>query len=155
MRQLTQANAVLHKFETGNPKYVDAIKLLYNQIDKTTELGDDAKILANKLRADVDRFVIAHPNKLPDEKAYDHFKRHFTSRLHSEDEIMCKHRKAWKINLANFAIGLFTLGIAIGIKLIHSKINEGRCKFFFHETKREKQILSMEEMVHDIAAPAA
>lgn len=154
-KQRSQADAILQKFAASNPDYVAAIQLLYSQIDKTAELGDDAKILANKLHADLNRFVITHSDKLPDEHAYDHFKKHFTSRLHSEDESMCKHRKAWKINLANFAIGFFTLGIAIGIKLIHSKINEGRCKFFFHETKREKQILSMEETVQDLAAPAA
>jgi hypothetical protein len=146
------ANITLDKLN-NHPKYVNTIKGLYQQI---AHLHDYAKHLPNKsdsiivsnlakkLRNDIDRFVCAHPDTLPQKNHYEQFKEKFITRLHSENETMNKHRAAWKPLLANIVIGLLTVGIALGIKLLHSKLNTGHSSLFFANTHRQEKLLAME-----------
>ncbi len=140
-----QAKDILEK--KTNKQYVNAINHLQGLID-TMETGwPQTESLAKKLRANLDTFVTQFPEPSPDN--YEQFKEHFIARLHSEDDLMCKHRAAWKANLANFAIGVVTLGIALGIKLAISKHSEGRFTLFFDKTKRQQKISAIEEVVID------
>lgn len=50
-----------------------------------------------------------------------------------------------------------TLGIALGVKLAHSKITEGRAHLFFNQNAGEKTVTQIEESVKSIndTAPGA
>lgn len=151
-----QAIEILRSKEATQYNYVIAINKLFALINDMAEKWPETNLLTDKLRQDIDRFVISHPNTVPDEKAYNQFTTLFTARLHSEDDELSKHRAAWKANLANIMIGVLTLGIALGIKLVHSKWSEGRYSLFFDKTRRQQQIASMEEIVEqDMTSPVA
>lgn len=151
-----RAKAILSDHEMEHEQYVKAVNKLYGLIDDMEKKWPETNSLTDKLRQDIDQFVASHPISLPTEKAYNDFKAHFSARLHSEDEVLSTHRAAWKTNLANFAIGLFTLGVALGIKLVHSKLSEGHYSLFFSKTGRQKQTSLMEQVVEkNLVAVAA
>lgn len=151
-----QAIEILQTQKLTQSNYVLAINKLFELIEDMANKWPQTHRLTDKLRQDIDRFVISHPNTVPDEKAYHQFVTLFTARLHSEDDELSRHRSGWKANLANLMIGVFTLGIALGIKLVHSRWNEGRYSLFFDKTRRQQQTALMEEIVEQgIAAPAA
>lgn len=160
----TNALAVLAKLE--HTQYVEKTNGLYEQItimrnhgtmlkEIDEPCGDSVCRLADKLQTDLDHFVSAHENSLPDETAYANFSRDFSARLHSQDDEMSKHRAVWKPVMANILIGVFTLGIAIGIKLACSKISTGRASFFFEETARNQKIQSVDESLQILTTPSA
>ncbi|MDR3441441.1 MAG: hypothetical protein P4L65_00310 [Legionella sp.] len=146
-----RAIAQLEKHQQAHPDYVKAINNLYELIQK---MHDSWPELTQKLRHDVDRLVLAHPQNIPDQIQYNQFKKQFTARLHSED-INDSQRSSWKLNLANIAVGILTLGIALGIKLIHSKIVEGRFKLFFEKTNNEEKERLAQAVQTNIAPPGA
>lgn len=151
-----QALEILLSKKAVQSNYVMAIDKLFALINDMAEKWPETKRLTDKLRQDIDCFVISHPSTIPDEKAYNQFTALFTARLHSEDDELSRHRAAWKANFANIMIGVFTLGIALGIKLVHSKWSEGRYSLFFDKTRRQQQIASMEEIVEQsMTSPAA
>jgi hypothetical protein len=143
----TQAKAILDNQNTESPEYVEAINKLFDLIDDMKNKWPDISSLAEKLNQDIDEFISNHPDALPSEEAYTEFKAHFTARLHSEDEVLSKHRKPWKTNLANFAIGLVSLGIALGVKLIYSKVHDNKYSLFFNKTKKLEQTEKIEDIV--------
>lgn len=153
---------IMKQFKRSHPQYFKAMCDVYNQvlhmkhvISDDDKAGQNYHQLADKLKYDLDRFVIAHPDTMPTKKAYKQFKDNFIARLHSEDDLNSVHRAAWKPIVLNVLIGLATLGIAIGVKALHSKLSTGRCTFFFNETRRQEHIALLDEMVSAPVAGAA
>jgi predicted CopG family antitoxin len=161
----SEAKKLLAAQENDNAAYVNAIRGLYEQVTEMSAYGAqlDAQDscaaivadLANKLKYDIDYFVTTHSNELPNEDDYTQFKENFTARLHSKDDVMSVHNEAWKPIVANFVIGFFTLGIALGIKLLHSKISSGRCSFFFDQSNHLDRIEKMEQALPSTIAACA
>lgn len=148
------ARATLGAMQQTYPEYVRAIGDLYNQVLAMKQLEPDDepcavnfKLLAARLKYDLDGFVAAHPFGLPGKHAYEQLRDNFTLRLHSEDDLHGMHPAVWKPFVLNVLIGLATLGIAIGLKALHSKISTGRCTLFFNETKRQQHIALLDEMM--------
>jgi hypothetical protein len=110
--------------------------------------GGKISQLANQLVADVDRLVLENPvGKATAAQSYKAFEQIFTARLHSQDVVIRHHRPVWPI-IANIAIGVGTLGVALGLKLIHSKQKEGRFALFFDKAAPiQKSVESLEKSV--------
>lgn len=145
--RLQRVQAILNHYRVDSHKssYPQAIDDLYQLINKMANTWKQTTPLTIKLTHTLSSFVLKHPEKLPTRDDFNQFKKHFTARLHSQDNLMSKHRSAWKGHLANFFIGLFTLGIALGIKAIYSSIKEGKSTLFFTETKRKKYLSTIDE----------
>lgn len=159
------AQKMLEHIPEDLQEYADNIQNLYTKIsgmrkhginlmDTDVYCGDVVLKLADKLQTDVDHFIMANKDTLPNETSYAKFKEQFSARVHSQNDIMGKHLAVWKPILGNIMIGLLTLGVAIGIKLVVSKLSTGRASFFFEETGRQKQIASIDESLA-MVAPAA
>ncbi|CEK10613.1 coiled-coil domain-containing protein [Legionella hackeliae] len=116
--------------------------------------GDIATKLAAQLRENVDLFVIRHGEEKLDEMAFKEFKDDFTELLHSQDDTMSRHRSFWKPFLLNILAAVFTAGIAVGVKLIGSKLLTGHASFF-GEPKRFKHLGNLDEALSKVTAPAA
>lgn len=161
----TDAAGLLLTLGDDRNEYVQNINNLYERIAHMREYGEkldtegntcgiDVSKLADQLQTDVDHFVLAHKDASPNKASYTSFKTQFTARLHSQDDEMSKHREAWKPILANICIGIVSLGIAIGFKLIISKLSTGRASLFFDETARQEKIQSIDKSLQTLAAPA-
>ncbi len=142
---------ILEKYKSSS--YPQAIENLQTLIKQTADKWAETIPLTQKLTQTLHSFVLKHPTKLPTPDEFQRFKRHFTARLHSQDDLMSIHKKAWKGHLANFFIGLFTLGIALGIKAIYSSVKEGKATLFFTETNRNKQISSIDDVIKNTEPP--
>ena len=88
-------------------------------------------------------------------QSYSQFTNIFTARLHSEDDVMCRHHDFWKWLIGNFIIGLLSLGVALGVKLIASKVNTGRFSMFYDKTQQLQKIEALECVILNFAASAA
>jgi hypothetical protein len=141
--------------------YVRKIKNLYNNIIlmksyAATLPHDHSKVvreLVDKLCVEVDRFVIARPEKSKKdwEEAFIKFNRKFVAVLHSKDDVMNQLGKgAWKI-IANILIALFTLGG----QLLSSKLRTGRFHGFFDKTAIQEKINQLDVSVNDIGTVSA
>ncbi|WP_412754038.1 hypothetical protein [Legionella londiniensis] len=132
--------------------YAEAIEALYGKIQELDRYGstlkeDDQKIVhehAESLKTRVDGFVTAHSDDLPSKEQMTAFQKEFRLHLHSKDDIMCKH-DSWKPLIANIALAVFTLGIALGIQLIASKVSTGRFAFFMDRSERLRREDAIEE----------
>ncbi|MDI9818831.1 MULTISPECIES: hypothetical protein [unclassified Legionella] len=155
-----EALAVLETLN-DRPQFVSAMKNLYARIEKLkAHDGDEGKIaqdLADCLCARADKFVIdsSQADNFSDKEAFKAFHSDFMTELHSQDDVMSED-KTWKSFILNLAIGLCTVGIALGIKLAVSKISTGYATFF-GETRLFKQVKEVDEALLDLtaAAPAA
>jgi len=116
--------------ETLPPKYERAITNLTQQ-------------LTNHLK----QFLQQHSDELPNIDAFQTFRNSMIVSLHAQDKLMSEHRHHWKPLLANVAIGIMSVGIALGIKLIHSKLHEGRAMLFFERTHRQTQLAHLENSI--------
>lgn len=163
-----QALQILENLDRDVPQnlnYYNGVQNLYSKIDVMRNYGnslsnqthkDSILKLSKELRSDVNQFVIARQQPgHNDEVLYNQFKTKMTARLHSQDNVMNKlGGQAAKI-IANIAAGVFTLGIAIGIRLLYSKIKYGHATFFNDKTPIQKTLDSLEKGVETVAAPAA
>jgi hypothetical protein len=142
-----------------NRRYLKAVTDIYREIillkryvekyiGKDSADGKAIKQLARELREDVDRFVLAKPHEKTKEQAaeaYMAFQEIFTARLHSQDVVMRRHLSVWPV-IANIAIGVATLGVALGVKLIHSKSTQDRYSLFFDNAKSlQRRVEKMEK----------
>ncbi|KTC98015.1 hypothetical protein [Legionella erythra] len=75
--------------------------------------------------------------------------------LRSQDDTMHSERSWLAPIAANIVAGLFTLGIALGIKLASSKLTQGYATFFMSKSQREKNVDDVDEALTQLAAPAA
>ena len=108
--------------------------------------------LASQLKQDVDHFISQHPQKLPESKEFNRFTAKFNARLHSEDIIMSRQEN-WKSFAINLFLALISVGIALGIKAIHSKLTSGKVGFFAAESKKQEVISNIQETFDDITPP--
>ena len=145
----------------ASPKIQQNIRALYAQLHSMAEYGQKLKKpeqeivgqLEFDLRRELDDFVARSfdpdfPNSpSTDEMAtcFDDFKERFTARLHSQDHMMTQHTKKWRPIVANILAGVATLGIALGVKLIYSKLKEGHASFFMGKTGKEQQVKRVED----------
>lgn len=144
-----------------NRPFVQAITDIYRQIillnryvdkyiGKDSPDGKAIKQLAKELRGDVDRFVLEKPhqkNKGEAAESYKAFQEIFKARLHSQDVVIRRHLSVWPV-IANIGIGVATLGVALGIKLIHSKSTQGRYFLFFDNAKSmQRRVEKLEKSV--------
>ncbi|MDP1602205.1 MAG: hypothetical protein Q8M03_02985 [Legionella sp.] len=145
-----------------NSAYFAKITDLYKQVEKMAKYGTElqkkkdtcapiVEKLARELRYDIDHFVTTHPDGLSGDTNYSQFRENFTARLHSQDAAMSVHHNVWKPLLANVLAAAITLGIALGIKLIYSKISSGRCSFFMENTAHLNFIEKMEQSIPPLA----
>ena len=108
------------------------------------------------LRTDLNTFHQPYQEgQAPSSESLSHFSDKFIARLHSADDVM-NQQTSWKTIVANVAAAVLTLGIALGVKLAHSKITEGRAHLFFSQNTGEKTVAQLEESVKSMsAAPGA
>lgn len=135
---------ILTSLENNHPQYAITLKSLLQKISDMRDYGAKRHNpiiieLADKLKQDVQRFVLNHGEKLPDIEMYQTFTKKFNARLHSEDNVMHEEGKNWTHLVANIALVLFLIP-----KLIYSKVATGRCSFFFEETKATDFVSSIE-----------
>lgn len=152
----------------AHKNYESSIRRLYANIDAMKSYAETlanspskttATDLASHLRQDLDNFVLSRPENDPNAHArYQAFKTKFTAKLHSQDDCMSTLRssgsKAGAI-IANLAAGIFTLGIALGIKLLVSKVSTGRFALFFDKTTIQQKIESVDQSMATLDLPAA
>lgn len=146
--------------------YAEGIDRLYKQIEglvafsQTQSCKEDQAViteLAQALKQHLDYFVVKTLDTTPTVEAYTLFTEEFRIRLHSKDEELSQHRDLWRpflAILANITLGLITLGFAVGVKLIHSKVTTGQFSFFCEKTERLEKIEVVDELVKQIQAPA-
>lgn len=145
----------------------DALKTLYDRID---EMKNHAKLqnhsetvinavnnVSQKLQNRLDNFVEAKlgDGKQVTAKELSSFTEEMRDILRSEDDKMHSERSWFAPVVANIVAGLFTLGIALGIKLARSKSTQGYATFFMDKTQREKNVDKVDEALDQLAAPAA
>jgi len=146
----TTAITIIETFKETEPKYTQSINKLYQMLTSMKRYGagltrdkyscgEHVRLLATKLSADVDTFVMSHPHKLPSQASYDAFREKFTARLHSKDNIIDTNSNFWLQLLGNIALIL-----AVIPQLICSKIFTGHCSFFFEEPKPRRHINTIE-----------
>ncbi|KTD20293.1 LepB protein [Legionella lansingensis] len=150
----------LKTFESSHPKLCSALTVLVSEIDELEkhgnkiqgEDGKTAKGLAVSLRKQVDSYICAQAvNDRLSVSDFETFRADFMDLLHSQDDSMSKHRSFWKPFITNVAAAFFTLGIALGVKLIGSKLMTGHASFF-GETIRFQYVQSIEEELANVAA---
>ena len=148
-------------------KVAAKISSLYKLIDDVKQYGsslsrdkkdkknnkEEAKIvqdLAAKLSVLVDSFVVTNELATPAQKSenFKRFRAHFTHRAHSADDVLKRHNTIWKPLIANLLIGLLTVGIALGVKLIYSALVERRkSPLFFDRTKAQETLDTLETKI--------
>jgi len=135
--------------------YTNEINKLYNNIgimqDNTPKKNLLIHTLLDNLRSDLDSFISLHQDKNPGQfkDLYNAFKPIFYARLHSQDVALSKH-KSWKSFAINLLIGFMTLGIALGIKAVHSRYTTGQVTLFARKTDEQKNIESMDQSLDDL-----
>ncbi len=115
--------------------------------------GDASTKLAKELKSELGKFVIKLEEKKPDGKMNDDEIKQFTKRfiklLHSKDEEMKKHRKAWKPIVANIFLAFTGIGlIAIALKAISARIKKDNSlngSLFFTQTKSLQNTQAVEQ----------
>ncbi|KTD08166.1 hypothetical protein [Legionella jamestowniensis] len=156
--QSTTHGQALEKLSSASTSFQRAVKHLYAQLEvlKTHgskiggEKGDIAHNLADKLGRKVDIFILQKDDKNARYSDFQKFHSDFIECLHSYDDVMSKHRSFWKPFLLNIAAALFTVGIALGVKLMSSKLLAGHASFF-GETKRFQHVQNLDEAVSKIS----
>lgn len=147
----------------------DALDALYSKIEA---MGDYAEKLKDKrpenvvnavteissqLKRRLDDFVKAKlegENQVTTEELTS-FTKDMRNILRSQDDTMHSERSWLAPIAANIVAGLFTLGIALGIKLASSKLTQGYATFFMSKSQREKNVDDVDEALEHLAAPAA
>lgn len=142
----------------SNPVPEQFMGNLHLNISKLGELSDTLRITA-PLDADViEKLGNTLINQLDalkksNQKAHDYkqFKDTFINTLQSKDVdvVMSKYDNLWKPILVNLIIGVFSLGIALGIKALHSKVTTGQYSLFYAKTDREKVIDDIQQSLND------
>lgn len=158
---------VLTEMDATHPDMVASLRGLYGDIDllstHAANLGSkhakDAgklKALSVNLKDELDRFVRSKPANSKDcAVLYQSFKEAFCARLDSHANIVEKHKVLWPI-VVNILVGVFTVGIALGIKLIHSRKTTGKFNLFFSQSSPlQKNVDRIEKKAANIPVPAA
>lgn len=102
------------------------------------------KNLSESLQFDLHQFLKKTKNSIPNSQTVDEFFEVFMFKLHSEDEIMSKHRAAWKPIVLNISIAATVFGLLlIALKLVISKVQTGRARFFSQNTARVNHVESV------------
>ncbi|QRN03704.1 hypothetical protein GH742_07385 [Legionella sp. MW5194] len=151
----------------GKNEVSEALRVLYGRIDAmrnyeklqnhSETVVSAVNRVSQKLKDRLDDFVGA---KLDDGKQVTaqelgSFTDEMRDILRSEDDKMHSERSWFAPVVANIVAGLFTLGIALGIKLARSKSTQGYAAFFMDKTQREKNVDQVDEALEQLAAPAA
>ena len=130
----------------------EAILNLYLKIRKLGELSDTVRISDPKDAEEIKELGVTLERQLndlcknrPKSRKYIEFKKIFVDTIKAHAPVMSKYDNLWKPILVNLIIGLFSLGIALGIKALHSKATTGRYSLFYAETDREKVIGELEQ----------
>lgn len=138
--------------------YIQKVNELYKKIDSmkhfAQKLSDSEEKrvvneLAEQLKKDVDYFVSQHPKAVPAPQSFNQFKIKFSARLHSQDVLMRNHEN-WDSFVINLLLALISVGIALGVKAIHSKLTTGEVRFFASESKKEKAVSDIQQTLEDI-----
>jgi ankyrin repeat protein len=152
-----KAQSILKKQKSTYPEYVTQIEKLYNKIEAMQDFGKNLTrserktitTLAAQLKKDLDFFISQHPKKIPDKSSFKNFRTKFNARLHSQDVLMRK-QEIWNAFALNLFLAVTTLGIALGVKAIHSKLTTGQVTFFHRETKKQKKRNEIKEAIEEI-----
>lgn len=80
------------------------------QTEGATDKGKAAIQLAQELNLEIHLFILKSAGAKPDLLAIDLFKKEFSQKLHSKDELMHAHRAIWKPIVANILIALTGIG---------------------------------------------
>ncbi|MCP0913397.1 hypothetical protein NKV53_03325 [Legionella sp. 27cVA30] len=153
-----QAVRILEQLQQTHPEFVNAIKAVHEQLEKLRILGvrlhadnqgDTAIKLAENLQQRLDEFIITHEKNSPSQQSFSEFREEFECLLHSQDDVMCQHETFWKPIVINILAALFTLGIAVGIQLIYSKVTTGRAAFFYDKSERLYQVEQVDKPLED------
>ncbi len=121
---------------------------------KQDQDGAAVIILADQLKKELDDFVTQNKQITDDQRInlFHEFKDRFIHRVHSEDDVMHRHYKAWKPIVANLVIAVLSVGLALGVKFIYSLVTKERqaSPFFFKRTQAEETIDSLQETVSSL-----
>ena len=122
------------------------------------KLSDDTEnkamvALAAELKNELNSFVGDYA-KEPKVESFNHFKaKLFLLRLHSQDALMSK-RENWNALALNIFLGVISLGIALGIKALHSKLAYGEEYVSFgHESQKQEKLADIRERLDAISVP--
>ncbi|MGQ3887786.1 hypothetical protein ACQUW5_01985 [Legionella sp. CNM-1927-20] len=155
-----QKNNTTNALARGIKRLYDDIKVMHNygiEINSddhlkgiTSSSGQTAVSLANRLRKNLDEFLVKNEEALirggiVRKHLLLLFHENFKTLLHSEDDKLSKHREAWKPILANIALNVFTL-----IKLVVSKIATHQATFFFQKTERMQKVDAVEQSLDKV-----
>lgn len=133
-------------FDAINKMYLYGIELAGEDVNKSSKLI----VLANHLKNEVNSFCSELNYKDVDVAA---FEERFKKVLHSQDELMNKHRKIWKPIIANILIALTGFGlVALILKtgtmavvaLATKKPISFNDSFFFAKTASQEKIAEIE-----------
>ncbi|WP_131754653.1 hypothetical protein [Legionella londiniensis] len=154
----------LEALENCRSNYQTAMKQIYLKINDLKNYGEDLKKeqleiegevaikLAQELEQKVDEFVLANGNNPPSQEAVKNFKDDFLIHLHSQDDLMSKHETS-KSLIINIAAAVFTLGLALGIRLLVTKLfsPENRAMFFYDRSGRMERTRQIEKNLAEIS----
>ena len=135
--------------------YKDEINKLYKKIDNMEENTPTEnkliRTLLNNLRSDLDSFISSHQDQMANQfqELYKKFRLNFYARLHSQDVALSKH-KSWQSFAINLFLGVITMGVALGIKAIHSKYSTGQVTLFARKTDEQEKIESMDQSLKEL-----
>ncbi|MFC3907639.1 hypothetical protein ACFORL_00915 [Legionella dresdenensis] len=143
-------NAQLDHLDTLNLQ-ISEMKAYGEKIKtKSPEAGQCAAKLAAALQQRIDDLIVNHADKFNNHQFMKQFAEDFKVLLHSQDDMMGKHRSVWLPIVADI-INTLTLFIPAAV----SKLFTGHAFFISFNTERENQIGKMDKTASGIVPPAA
>lgn len=109
----------------------------YGQLLASSNIPKGATILAlaKNLEGEYQQFLICCNGQFPNTQQLTQFQQRFCMLLHTEDIALSEDRNPILHAIFNAFIAIISLCTVPIVKLLHSKINEGRATLFFSQTK--------------------
>lgn len=102
-----------------------------------------------------DDSVVSNQGQEMTQQAVESFQTEFMYLAHTQDELMSKHASWWTPVVVNMVAVVTTLGIAVGLQLVASKLFTGRFAFFCDRSVGVERVDAVEKAAIAIAAPPA
>lgn len=149
----TQAQDILFKKQSSAPAYVASVKKLYTKIQAMTAYASQLpeaeitviKNLAGQLQQDLSMFICQPANQA----SFERFQLKFHASLHSQDVVMGQ-QETWNSFAWNLFLGVISMGTALGIKAICSKVSTGVCTLFARETHKQQLRNEIQQAMEEV-----
>ncbi len=142
-----------------NSRFREGVYVLHSQISELSKLSEfnpqiiDA--LTKKLRYKINDFTINYANKTLTNESVNQFRTEFMAVLHSHDDTLSRQNNFCQLFLVNLALAFLTLGLAVGIQLVTSKLLTGRASFFCADSAALCQVTQIERTAMEVMVPAS